>query len=70
MTIAHLVIGGEVAGGQLVALALARGAPARVATRVVFLSPRRGPFTELVERDGMDVHLVDVSRTCSCSTAR
>jgi len=62
MTIAHLVIGGEVAGGQLVALTLARGARAR-GDRVVFLSPGRGQFTELVERDGMDVHLVDVSRT-------
>jgi glycosyltransferase involved in cell wall biosynthesis len=62
MTIAHLVIGGEVAGGQLVALTLARGARAR-GDRVVFLSPARGRFTELVEREGMDVHLVDISRT-------
>lgn len=62
MTIAHLVIGGDVAGGQIVALQLARAARAR-GDRVVFLSPARGPFTELVEREGMEVHLVDVSRT-------
>ena len=36
MTIAHLVIGGDVAGGQLVALTLARAASAR-GDRVVFL---------------------------------
>jgi glycosyltransferase involved in cell wall biosynthesis len=62
VTIAHLVIGGEVAGGQLVALTLARAARGR-GDRVVFLSPGRGPFTELVEREGMEVYAVDVSRT-------
>jgi glycosyltransferase involved in cell wall biosynthesis len=62
MTIAHLVIGGEVAGGQLVALRLARGARAR-GDSVLFLSPARGAFTELVEREGFEVDLVDVSRT-------
>lgn len=62
MTIAHLVIGGDVAGGQLIALAFARAARDR-GDRVLFLSPTRGPFTELVEREGMDVQLVDVSRT-------
>jgi glycosyltransferase involved in cell wall biosynthesis len=30
---------------------------------VIFLTPNRGPFTEIVEREGMDVMLVDVSRT-------
>jgi glycosyltransferase involved in cell wall biosynthesis len=62
VTIAHLVIGGDVAGGQIVALQLARAARAR-GDRVVFLSPTRGPFTELVGREGMEVRLVDVSRT-------
>ena len=62
MTIVHLVIGGDIAGGQIVALQLARAARAR-GDRVVFLSPTRGPFTELVEREGMEVRLVDVSRT-------
>lgn len=62
MTIAHLVIGGDVAGGQLIALAFARAARDR-GDRVLFLSPTRGPFTELVEREAMCVHIVDVSRT-------
>ena len=62
MTIAHLVIGGDVAGGQIVALQLARAARAR-GDRVLFLTPGRGPFTELVEREGIPVHEVDVSRT-------
>jgi len=62
VTIVHLVIGGDIAGGQIVALQLARAARAR-GDRVVFLSPTRGPFTELVEREGMEVRLVDVSRT-------
>jgi glycosyltransferase involved in cell wall biosynthesis len=62
MTIAHLVIGGDVAGGQLIALAFARAARAR-GDEVLFLSPTRGPFTELVEREGMVVEQVDVSRT-------
>jgi glycosyltransferase involved in cell wall biosynthesis len=62
MTIAHLVIGGEVAGGQLVALQLARAARAR-GDRVLFVSPGRGAFTDLVEREGIEVHVVDVSRT-------
>ncbi len=62
MTIAHLVIGGDIAGGQIVALQLARAARAR-GDRVVFLSPTRGPFTELLGAEGFDVQLVDVSRT-------
>jgi glycosyltransferase involved in cell wall biosynthesis len=62
MTIAHLVIGGDVAGGQLIALAFARAARER-GDHVLFLSPSLGPFTELVEREGMEVLLVDVSRT-------
>ncbi len=62
MNIAHLVINGDVAGGQIVALQLARAARAR-GDRVVFLSPTRGPFTERVEQEGMEVTLVDVSRT-------
>jgi glycosyltransferase involved in cell wall biosynthesis len=62
VTIAHLVIGGDVAGGQMVALQLARAARDR-GDRVIFLTPARGPFTELVEREGMEVHVVDVSRT-------
>ncbi len=62
MTIVQLVIGGDVAGGQMVALQIARAARAR-GDRVVFVSPTRGPFTGLVEREGMDVRIVDVSRS-------
>jgi glycosyltransferase involved in cell wall biosynthesis len=62
VTIAHLVIGGEIAGGQIVALQLARAARAR-GDRVVFLSPTRGPFTDLLDSEGFDVRHVDVSRT-------
>src|SRR5919197_4034455 len=62
MRIAQLVISGEVAGGQLVALTIARAAHAR-GDDVVFLAPSRGPFTERVEAEGMPVRLVDVSRT-------
>jgi glycosyltransferase involved in cell wall biosynthesis len=59
--IAHLVISGDVAGGQMVALDLARAAKAR-GDDVLFLSPTRGEFTALVEREGMRVVPVDVSR--------
>ncbi|MFN2468601.1 MAG: glycosyltransferase [Gaiellaceae bacterium] len=62
MRIAQLVIGGAVAGGQLVALAIARAARGR-GDEVVFLSPSRGPFTDLVEAEGMPIRDVDVSRT-------
>jgi glycosyltransferase involved in cell wall biosynthesis len=62
MRVAHLVISGDVAGGQMVALELARAARAR-GDDVLFLSPGRGAFTDLVERDGMRVLPVDVART-------
>jgi len=62
VTIAHLVIGGDIAGGQIVALQLARAARAR-GDRVIFLSPTRGPFTDLLAAEGFDVQIVDVSRT-------
>jgi glycosyltransferase involved in cell wall biosynthesis len=54
MKVAHLVIGGDVAGGQIVALQLARAARG-AGHDVVFLAPERGPFTELVEAEGMRV---------------
>src|SRR5438477_8740485 len=61
MRIAHLVISGDVAGGQMVALELARAARAR-GDEVLFFSPARGPFTELVEREGMRVLPVAIAR--------
>lgn len=62
MKIAHLVIGGDVAGGQMVALALARGARRR-GDEVMFVSPGKGAFTELVSAEGYRVLFADVSRT-------
>jgi glycosyltransferase involved in cell wall biosynthesis len=61
VTIAQLVIGGDVAGGQLIALTFARAAQRR-GDRVLFLSPSSGPFVELVQSEGFDVRYVDVSR--------
>src|SRR5262249_61237897 len=59
---AHLVLGGEVRGGEMVALDLARAAKAR-GDDVIFLSPTRGPFAEIVEGEGMRFLPADVSRT-------
>jgi glycosyltransferase involved in cell wall biosynthesis len=59
MKIAHVVIGGEVAGGQMVALQLARAA--RTAGHdVLFVSPSDGPFLDLVRATGMRAHVVPV----------
>lgn len=62
MRIAHLVIGGDVAGGQLVALRLAQAARER-GDDVWFLSPTEGAFTDVVRAEGFDVEIVDVTRT-------
>lgn len=51
LRIVHLVIGGEVAGGQLVALELARAARAR-GHEASFVSPSGGAFVELARREG------------------
>ena len=62
MRIAHLVIGGDVAGGQMVALELARAARRR-GDDALFVSPSEGSFTRLVEHEGMRVLRADLSRT-------
>jgi hypothetical protein len=62
MRIVHVVIGGDVAGGQLVALALARAARER-GDAVSFVAPDEGSFVERVRGEGFDVALVDVGRT-------
>jgi glycosyltransferase involved in cell wall biosynthesis len=56
MRVVHLVIGGDVAGGQVVALRLACAARER-GHEVSFVSPTPGAFVELVrgERFGVDV---------------
>jgi glycosyltransferase involved in cell wall biosynthesis len=58
--IAHVVIGGDVAGGQIVALQLARGA-VDAGHDAVFVSPSDGAFLDLVRDAGMPVHVVPVS---------
>jgi glycosyltransferase involved in cell wall biosynthesis len=57
--IVHLVLGGDVAGGQTVALQLARAARA-AGHDVAFVSPTPGPFVEAVRAEGMDVHVIPV----------
>jgi glycosyltransferase involved in cell wall biosynthesis len=55
--IVHLVIGGEVAGGQIVALRLARAAR-EAGHDVSFVSPDDGPFLALVREAGLDARVV------------
>jgi glycosyltransferase involved in cell wall biosynthesis len=62
MRIVHLVIGGDLGGGQAIALRLARAARDR-GDHVAFVAPERGPFVELVRADGMPVHLLPLRRT-------
>jgi glycosyltransferase involved in cell wall biosynthesis len=68
MRIVHLVIGGEVAGGQAVALRLARAARER-GDEVSFVAPERGPFTELVAREGFDVDVLPLRRSFQLGAA-
>jgi glycosyltransferase involved in cell wall biosynthesis len=55
--VVHLVIGGEVAGGQLVALRLAHAARAR-GNDAAFVSPTGGEFVDRAEREGFRVVVV------------
>lgn len=57
MRIAHLLGSGEVAGGQLVALALARAAR-DAGHDVVFVVPAAGDFTERAEAESFPVRVV------------
>lgn len=59
MRVAHLVIGGDVAGGQVVALRLARAARG-AGHDVAFIAPERGPFTAAVEAEDMRVHVLPI----------
>ena len=67
--IVHLVIGGEVAGGQVVALRLARAARA-AGHEVAFVSPSAGPFLEQVEAAGMKAHVVPISGALDLGAVR
>src|SRR5439155_11774502 len=68
MRIVHLVIGGEVAGGQVVALRLARGARER-GDEVAFVAPERGPFTELAAQEGFAVEVLPLRRSFQLGAA-
>ncbi len=57
--IVHLVIGGEIAGGQIVALRLATAARA-AGHEPVFVSPSSGPFLDLVAGEGISAHVVPI----------
>ncbi len=62
MKVAQLVIGGDVAGGQLVALRFADALRDR-GDDVLFVSPRGGPFVDRVRGLEYEVELRDVGRT-------
>lgn len=59
MRIAHQVLSGDVAGGQLVALQLARAARA-AGHDVQFMSPTEGPFLALVRSDGFAARVIPI----------
>jgi glycosyltransferase involved in cell wall biosynthesis len=61
MRIFHLVTSGDVAGGQLVALQLARAARER-GDDVAFVSPTDGPFVDLVRSEGFRAFHVRAAR--------
>jgi glycosyltransferase involved in cell wall biosynthesis len=60
--IVHLVIGGDVAGGQLVALELARAARER-GDLVSFAAPEDGSFMALARDEGFETTLVELQRS-------
>jgi len=60
--IVHLVIGGDLAGGQAIALRLAQAVRAH-GGEAAFVAPERGPFTDRAEREGYPVHVVDLRRS-------
>src|SRR5436305_14903566 len=61
MRIVHSVTSGEAAGGQVVALQLARAARA-AGHDCVFVSPDDGPFLAQVRAEGFATHLVRLDR--------
>jgi glycosyltransferase involved in cell wall biosynthesis len=62
MRVLHVVIGGELAGGQLVARTLIDGARAHGHEGVI-VAPAPGPFTEAADEAGIPVRFADVSRS-------
>jgi glycosyltransferase involved in cell wall biosynthesis len=59
--IVHLLIGGDAAGGQVVALQLARAARAR-GDDVELVVPAPGPLSTDAAREGLTHHVADVNR--------
>lgn len=59
MKIVHVVIGGDVAGGQIVALQLARAART-VGHEVSFVSPSPGPFVDRLASEGFPVRIAPI----------
>ena len=62
MRIAHVLMSGDVAGGQIVALQLARAAR-DAGHDVGFVSPGEGPFLERVRDEGFHAHVVPIARS-------
>jgi glycosyltransferase involved in cell wall biosynthesis len=62
MRIAHLITGGELAGGQVVALQLAIAAR-EAGHEALFVSPTRGELVDRAAAEGFPTELVDVRRT-------
>jgi glycosyltransferase involved in cell wall biosynthesis len=60
--IAHLISGGDLAGGQAIALRLARAARG-AGHDVLLVSPGRGEATEAAAAHGIPTEIVDVTRT-------
>jgi glycosyltransferase involved in cell wall biosynthesis len=67
--VVHLVIGGDVAGGQIVALRLARAARA-AGHEVSFVSPTTGPFLDQVRAEGMAAQVVDLGSALDLGALR
>lgn len=69
MNVTHVVIGGDVAGGQMVALRLAEAAVAR-GHAVTFVSPGDGPFVELAREAGFAVDVVPLGGALDIRSSR
>jgi glycosyltransferase involved in cell wall biosynthesis len=67
--VVHLVIDGEIAGGQLVALTLAKAARAR-GHEVAVVAPTRGEFVELAQREGFRVLVVPLGGALDVRSVR
>jgi glycosyltransferase involved in cell wall biosynthesis len=59
MNVVQLVIGGDVAGGQIVALQIAH-ATRETGHRVSFVSPTPGPFVDRVRAEGFDATVIPI----------